>query len=54
MMLSGKEKVCDMKRTFFVLDFDGTYDMEHPDDEFGVPPVVYLVPENYIHEVEQE
>lgn len=32
-----------MIRTFFVLDFDGTYDLE-PEDEYGVEPVVYLIP----------
>lgn len=29
--------------TFFVLDFDGTYDNESPDSE-GVQPTVYLIP----------
>lgn len=38
--------------TLFVLDFDGTYDNE-PENEFGVKPVVYLVPENKIPEVQQ-
>ena len=32
-----------MIRTFFVLDFDGTYDLE-PEDEYGVEPVVYMIP----------
>lgn len=32
-----------MIRTFFVLDFDGAYDLE-PEDEYGVAPVVYLIP----------
>lgn len=32
-----------MIRTFFVLDFDGTYDLE-PEDGYGVEPVVYLIP----------
>lgn len=32
-----------MIRTFFVLDFDGTYDFE-PEDEYGVEPVVYMIP----------
>lgn len=32
-----------MIRTFFVLDFDGTYDLE-PGDEYGVEPVVYMIP----------
>lgn len=30
------------KRTFFVLDFDGTYDNEHGSN--GVQPLVYLIP----------
>lgn len=29
--------------TFFVLDFDGTYDNEEPDSD-GVQPMVYLIP----------
>lgn len=29
--------------TFFVLDFDGTYDNEKP-DSIGVQPFVYLIP----------
>ena len=29
--------------TFFVLDFDGTYDLED-EDELGVTPAVYLIP----------
>ena len=35
-----------MIRTFFVLDFDGTYDLDgsDPEDEYGVEPVVYLIP----------
>lgn len=35
-----------MIRTFFVLDFDGTYDLDgsNPEDEYGVEPVVYLIP----------
>lgn len=32
-----------MIRTFFVLDFDDTYDLE-PEDEYGVEPVVYMIP----------
>lgn len=33
-----------MIRALFVLDFDGTYDLEFGD--MGVEPVVYLVPED--------
>lgn len=29
--------------TLFVLDFDGTYDIEEPDSD-GVQPLVYLIP----------
>ncbi len=32
-----------MAWTFFVLDFDGTYDNESPDSD-GVQPMVYLIP----------
>lgn len=38
--------------TLFVLDFDGTYSLEK-EDELGVAPVVYLVPENKLVEVQK-
>lgn len=41
-----------MMYTFFVVDFDGTYDME-PEDEVGVEPAVYLIPLNKQREVEK-
>lgn len=37
--------------TFFVLDFDGTYDNESPDSD-GVQPMVYLIPLNRQSDVE--
>lgn len=37
--------------TFFVLDFDGTYDNEEPDSD-GVQPMVYLIPLNKQSDVE--
>ena len=37
--------------TFFVLDFDGTYDNEEPDSD-GVQPMVYLIPLNRQRDVE--
>lgn len=40
-----------MIRTFFVLDLDGTYDIEDPED-YGVTPAVYLVPEKDIEEIQ--
>lgn len=40
-----------MIRIFFVLDFDGTYDNEDPDD-YGVTPLVYLIPKEKQLEVE--
>ena len=39
-----------MKWSFFVLDFDNTYDNES-DDELGVQPLVYLVPKDRIKDV---
>lgn len=37
--------------TFFVLDFDGTYDNEYPDSD-GVQPLVYLIPLDRQRDVE--
>lgn len=37
--------------TLFVLDFDGTFSCE-AEDEFGVQPAVYLIPEDKIVEVQ--
>lgn len=37
--------------TLFVLDFDGTYDMEAP-DSYGVRPIVYLIPMDRQRDVE--
>lgn len=37
--------------TFFVLDFDNTYDNEEPDSN-GVQPIVYLIPSNKERDVE--
>lgn len=37
--------------TFFVLDFDGTYDNEEPDSD-GVQPMVYLIPLDRQRDVE--
>lgn len=39
-----------MKYTFFVLDFDGTYDFEE-EGSYGVEPLVYLIPEDRMFEV---
>ena len=39
-----------MKWTLFVLDFDKTYDNEIK-DEFGVQPIVYLIPKDKIKDV---
>lgn len=39
-----------MKYTFFVLDFDGTYDLEDPED-YGVEPSVYFIPEDKVDQV---
>lgn len=39
-----------MKYTFFVLDFDGTYSNEDPED-YGVEPSVYFIPKDKIEEV---
>lgn len=39
-----------MKYTFFVLDFDGTYDNE-PEWSDGVQPVVYLIPLDKVDEI---
>lgn len=38
--------------TFFVLDFDGTYDNE-PNDVYGIRPSVYLVPEERLVDVQK-
>lgn len=38
--------------TFFVLDFDGTYSLER-EDGFGVKPMVYLIPEDRIVDVQK-
>lgn len=38
--------------TLFVLDFDGTYSLE-AEDEPGVQPMVYLIPENKIVETQK-
>lgn len=38
--------------TLFVLDFDGTYSCE-AEDELGIQPAVYLVPEEKLEEVQQ-
>lgn len=38
--------------TLFVLDFDGTYSLEDPDD-LGVQPVVYLIPQDKIVEAQK-
>ncbi len=46
------KKYPDSVYTFFVLDFDGTYNNEIP-DSYGVEPVVYLIPLNRQIEVEQ-
>lgn len=40
-----------MVRTLFVLDFDGTYDFEE-EGSYGVEPLVYLVPEDRMFEIE--
>lgn len=37
--------------TFFVLDFDGTYDND-PRDSYGVKPLVYLVPFDKVKDVQ--
>lgn len=38
--------------TFFVLDFDATFSLES-EDEGGVQPMVYLIPEDKILEVQR-
>lgn len=38
--------------TFFVLDFDGTYDHPVDDVDLGVEPTVYLIPVNKQNEIE--
>lgn len=38
--------------TLFVLDFDGTYSLEMEDD-FGVTPTVYLIPDDKIVETQK-
>lgn len=40
-----------MIRTLFVLDFDGTYNLEDLED-YGVSPAVYLVPERSIEKIQ--
>lgn len=40
-----------MKWTLFVLDFDGTYNLEH-DEDYGVKPEVYQIPLDRQLEVE--
>lgn len=40
-----------MTWTLFVLDFDETYDFEE-EGSYGVEPMVYLVPENRVFEIE--
>ena len=37
--------------TLFVLDLDGTYDIEDPED-YGVMPAVYFVPEKEIEKIQ--
>lgn len=41
-----------MKWTLFVLDFDGTYNLEH-DEDYGVKPEVYQIPLDRQLEVEK-
>lgn len=41
-----------MKYTFFVLDFDGTYNNE-PKGSLGVTPSVYLIKQDELPEVER-
>lgn len=45
-----------MRWTFFVLDFDGTYDNEY-EDELGVEPLVFAILEKdvaHVHQIAKE
>lgn len=49
--LEEKDRKENTVWTFFVLDFDGTYDNEDSDSN-GVQPIVYLIPSNKERDVE--